>query len=235
LYSFGYTNPKGERLFMQFLVSYIKFDNKLNPNKLHLLDQKLIDLLDEINLKKYENFPYIQYKIIDEKLWTVSYKNIGLKFIDKIINSDISNISIEEINCNLVINRVSCKKLDLDFYKNKSFVYEIKNYIPFHSISYLTFTNLEKDKKKDYLTKFIKRHLHHFFRFIGFDRETINNHSWMDLIDYQEKKTRILYGAMVKSFDVIIKTNIFLPEYIGIGRFSKYSGGMIKLKEVINN
>ncbi len=218
---------------MKHVVSYIHFDNQLSIKKLrHFKDCLVKKVFDGQNIDSTDSYPAIQFKLFHQRLMVVAFDDYGMMFINKIINSDLSSVTIEDLNEELKIRSLYVKNFELKFADNR-LLYRIVNYIPFHTASYVSFRSLDQhpDKQREYLRRFVKRHIKQLYTFTESDKKLFNEKLYLDVITFEERSTRLLYGTMLKPFDVVIKTNLSLPTCIGIGRFAKYGFGNITLPE----
>ena len=138
----------------------------------------------------------------------------------------MSTMIIKDINEELKIKQLYVKNYEPEFV-DSMFVYKINNYIPFHTASYVSFRSLDghPDLQKDYLRRFVKRHISQFFRFVNVDKEEFQKNLSLELISFEERPTRLLYNTMLKPFDIRFRANIMLPGCIGLGRLNKYGFG----------
>ena len=214
---------------MKHLISYIHFNNQLNIKKLKHFQECLVDhVFDGEPIDKEISYPAIQFKLFEKNLFVVAFDDYGIKFIDKIINSDLSSMKLDETGEDLKISRVYVKNYKPEF-SSSMLDYKLKSYIPFHTASYVSFRALDghEEKQRTYLKRFVKRHLSQFIRFVSMDKNEFNKNLQLDIEYYSEKPTRLLYNTMLKPFDIKVKINLILPSCIGLGRFNKYGFGNI--------
>ena len=218
---------------MKHIISYIYFDNILQIKNLKILQNHLENKIFDGNpIETYNIYPFIQYKILKHKLFIVALDKYGLTFVDKIINQKITSFILEKNEQKLEIIKLNVCNFYPKFL-NKQISYIIDNYIPFRSVSYINFRSLSenKDKQKEYIARFLKQHILQFMHYMDMDLKEFNEKFYLDIISIEEKKTRLLYKTMLKPFFIKFKTNLLLPNYIGLGRLNKLGFGNIKLIE----
>ncbi len=214
---------------MKHLISYIHFDNKLNIKRLkHFQESLVYKVFDGQPIDKSITFPTIQFKLFEKNLFVVAFDDYGLMFIDKIINRDLSSVSIDVINQDLRIKKVYVKNYEPAFL-GTLLEYRIDNYIPFHSVSYVNFRALDphNEQQINYFRRFVKRHLGQFMRLAGMGKNEFNEKLILEIKEIEEKPTRLLYNMMLKPFTVTCRVNLMLPSCVGIGRLNKYGFGNI--------
>ncbi len=214
---------------MKHLISYIHFNNQLSIRNLKDFKECLVDrVFDGEPIDKEDSYPTIQFKLFEKNLFVVAFDDYGIKFIDKIINSDLSTVKIDETGEDLKISRVYVKNYEPEF-SSSLLHYKLKSYIPFHTASYVSFRALDghEEQQHEYLRRFVKRHLSQFMRFVNMDKKEFNEKLQLEIEYFSEKSTRLLYNTMLKPFDIKLKVNLILPNCIGLGRFNKYGFGNI--------
>ena len=116
---------------------------------------------------------------------------------------------------------------------DESFEYRLANWLPLNQDNYRQFHEVESlHEKTAILEKVLTGNLLTFCEGIGItpDRQV------KAIITKIVKEKRIGYrGTVMQSYDVDIRTNVSLPEHIGLGKGSGVGYGVITQKRIIKN
>lgn len=113
---------------------------------------------------------------------------------------------------------------------SKKFYYKLNNWLPLNQDNYLKFSKLlSVTQKIHFLERILLANVLSFLEGIGSDSE---ERVTISLIEIEKEKSIAYKGQHLKCYDLVFQTNLFLPNYIGLGK--GVSVGMGNIKEIKN-
>jgi hypothetical protein len=186
----------------------IRFKNEIEYGEIPGFKQTITGLLTH-NIKK--QYPLIQYKRLNGRATIVCLEegteNIG-EFFSNIHNSFLFDnkgllLELDTVNaCNVLVQ-----------IWNSSFTYSIRKWCPFNKINYEKFQQInEQETKIAFLEEILSNNILSFAKGMGIRFEQEFTCSIIDM------KTKESYKNIRPMFDLLFKTNVSLPDYIGLGK-----------------
>lgn len=169
-------------------------------------------------------YPLIQYKIINQQTAILCLEK-GVDSFQNFLNTKDWEIKLGNKKIILNVNHLFLKQYNIQVY-NKIFTYHINNWAALNTDNYHQFLNEDAlINRIHHLEKILIAHILSFAKGVNITIEKP-----IKLYFSKHLKTRILPFKDIKLtvFDVEFKSNIFLPDYIGLGKASAYGFGVIK-------
>ena len=170
------------------------------------------------------SYPLIQYKSIGGKAAIVCIGE-GTNEIAGFFNAANFKLRVGEREEDFIVDNVWANQWLLQTW-NDSFYYSVKRWLPLNKTNYSVFTSAEGIIEKTQLLESIlignilsmsKGLNHRFAESLSCSITSIDN-PWL----YKHK------GVKLQGFDIICKTNVYIPDFIGIGKGASMGFGMIK-------
>lgn len=176
------------------------------------------------NTKFIYRYPLIQYKIKDKKPCLICLKEATDDIHYLLRERDLSLV-IGKNRYDFEIEDVRLRYVNIQTW-DKGFVYNIHNYIALNQENYRIFKNMEslldkisflEDKLKDHINIFAKEMNAYFPVDLQMNILEINNEKF---IEYK--------GIFHLTFSINFKSNLFIPDYIGLGKGTSIGFGIVK-------
>lgn len=103
--------------------------------------------------------------------------------------------------------------------------YKLYNYQAFNTENYQQFKSLDVTQKLPFITKCLQAHLHGFATGIGWFLESEIK---VDVQRILKEKCIPYQGIQAHCFDLVFDCNLFLPEYIGLGKGIGHGFGVVR-------
>jgi hypothetical protein len=210
----------------------LRFKNKIQQRELPLLRGAIIQLLKEKNDVLFHNhegdkfrysYPLIQYKRINQCASLVCI-NEGTEAIGLLLMQHDLNCVIGEQPVQLEIDQVKANQFLIQTWQS-DFSYYLRKWLPLNQDNYAEFQKLEGIAEKCFfLEKILIGNILSMGKGIGvhFENEVrckITQISNENIVRYK--------GVQMISFDIEFKTNVSLPDYIGLGKSASIGFGMV--------
>ncbi len=169
-------------------------------------------------------YPLIQYKIINKKP-SIICLNEGTDDIHYLLNNREFNFRIDKEMIKFEIEEIYLKYFLLQPW-NENFKYHLHNWLPLNQENYVKYNELEGlGEKIEFLDEILYKHLE-----IMIEELKINSEIKLQskILEIKEEDFLPLKGQYLKSMKINFKTNLSLPDYIGIGKGSSVGFGIIK-------
>jgi hypothetical protein len=110
------------------------------------------------------------------------------------------------------------------------FTYYIRRWLPLNQKNYEEYSKLESlTEKSSFLEKMLTGNILSFCKGIGLHLE---KHLDVKILKLEERHTLTYKGVKMQDFDAEFKTNISLPDFIGLGKGVSIGFGMIAKKNI---
>lgn len=174
-------------------------------------------------------YPLIQYKIINRHPSMVCI-DYGVDEIHKFFENKDWSIKISDRWLNMKVEKLNMNQFTMNVW-DKSFRYNIKNWIALNQANYEKYQNMEGlAEKTDFLESLLKANILSFAKGIEW---TIDKPVELKITDIKDTRPVKLKGQKVLGFNIDFKTNVFLPNNIGLGK--SVSLGYGNIRELRNN
>lgn len=214
----------------------IRFNNPLNQNELSFFRGAVIQAVGDENALLFHNhegegfrysYPLIQYKRIGGKAVLVCIGE-GTEEIGKFFSSCNFDVQVGNRPVNLEVESVKANKSIVQVW-DSPFCYTIRKWLPFNKENYEQYTNLESlAEKYAMLERLLVGNILSFGKGVGiqFDKQVE-----CKITEASEPMSIMHKGVKLMGFDVAFKSNVSLPDYIGLGKGVSVGKGMVKRME----
>lgn len=221
----------------------IIFDSVLQPYEIPALRGAVVEKVGKENTVFHNHlkndaylyrYPLIQYKQISGRPAMVCI-DYGVDEIHKFFEKTDWSVKIGDRWLDMKIYKLLLNQFNMQVWES-SFYYQIRNWIALNQDNYRKYQQMESEKER---TEFLERTL------------TANIISFAKGIEWNiEKEIKVsittpvtiravsLKGKKVLGFNTAFKTNVFLPNYIGLGKSVSLGFGMVRQvnrKDELNN
>jgi len=178
-------------------------------------------LNDKFFLYKY---PLIQYKQFGKRPCIVCIEQ-GVDEIHKYFENKSWDIIISGRKIEMKLAQLSLNQFNLQVW-NKMFEYSIWNWIALNQINYKKYLLIDNNKDQvRFLESILKANILSFAKGIEW---TIEKQFDLEIYNIvKQNKVRLKEQALI-GFDVCFKTNVFLPNNIGLGKSVSLGYGIVK-------
>lgn len=210
----------------------LSFKNDIAPYEINLLRGALLNLLGQDADILFHNhlgdgfrysYPLIQYKRIKQKAAVVCI-NEGVEAVGNLLAKGINQICLGDRVVELEIQQVAPRKTTVQVW-DSVFKYRINRWLPLNKENYERFKTLETiAERTEMLEKLLTANLLSFLKGIGIRVEKDVVCNLMNISDPYCIKNK---GVGLMAFDVEFRTNLSLPDYIGIGKNASIGCGVL--------
>ena len=220
------TNPAKQK----FLI--LRFKNKIFQEEISQLRGAINELLKDKNNVLFHNhegesfrysYPLIQYKRINQCAAMVCINQgteaIGLLLMQGDFHCQLSNRKVE-----LEIDNVKANQFIIQTW-DSSFSYYLRKWLPLNQDNYIEYQKLEGIAEKcQFLERILTGNILSMGKGLGIH---FDNEISCKITDI-ENTTMLRYkNVKMMSFDVEFKTNVSIPDYVGLGKGASTGFGMV--------
>jgi hypothetical protein len=211
----------------------IIFDTELKPYEVPALRGAIVEKVGKENLVFHNHlndhaflyrYPLIQYKQISGKPAIICIE-FGVDEIHKFFEKRDWSIQIGGRWLDMKIYRLQMNQFTMQVWEN-FFNYNIRNWIALSQENYLKYTQFENDKEqKDFLERTLIGNIISFAKGIEWD---VDKQIQLKITLPINTRTVTLKEKKLLGFNLDFKTNVFLPNNIGLGKSVSLGFGNIK-------
>ena len=211
----------------------IQFNNTIERKEIPLFRGAVIESVKDSNNVLFHNhigegfrysYPLIQYKRIHQKAAIVCI-NEGTDSIGEFFSSCNFQFKLGEKYVEMIIDSVKAYQVQVQCW-DTSFSYYLRNWLPLNSDNYEQYKKLDGlVEQTTFLEKILIGNILSFLKGINIHLE---DEIKCKIIALNEPKIARSKGVKLMSFDIEFKTNIHLPDYIGLGKNTSLGYGIIK-------
>lgn len=220
----------------------IVFDNEIKPYEVEAFRGAVIhkaglehDIFHnhQSDGKSINRYPFIQYKQIKNKPCLFCIEQ-GVDEVHHFFTNKNWEILISGRKLNLKIDKLDLKTLNLQAW-DKMFNYSMYNWIALNSANYQTFKQLTNDDEKKELLKSIL--IGNILSMAKTIQWNVNKNIELKINEIKHTKPIKYKNTKMIGFDINFQCNVFLPNYIGLGKGASHGMGVLKQikKEVLVN
>ena len=208
----------------QINVLLVRFSNELKTEELPLFRGAVVDLVGEDGNILYHNhvsddklrysYPFIQYKRINGKAAIVCVKE-GVEEIGRLFAMGEINVRIgNRLEC-LTVEKLNAHKSIVQVWDSE-FAYHIRKWLPLNGENYEKYMQTESlAEKYAMLESLLVGNMLSFAKGVGirFEKQVVCKITSIDdphIVTYK--------GVKMMSFDAEFKSNVSIPDYVGLGK-----------------
>lgn len=167
------------------------------------------------------SYPLIQYKRIQQKA-AILCINDGADAVGMLLSHLNEDIQLGERNVKLDLLSVKANQYTFQLW-DYPFAYTIRKWLPLNQVNYEAFQALESLAERSlFLEKILTANILSMAKGVGvFFEDRVN----CKIIDFTEPAWVNYKGVKVISLDATFKTNVSIPDYIGLGKGSSINHG----------
>jgi len=209
------------------------FDNQMELGEVPAFRGAIIEKVGRDNLlfhnHKGENellyqYPLIQYKVIRGRP-AVFCVGDGVDSIHKLFSQRNWDLKLNGEKYEMKIDRLNMNNFTLNVWE-KSFNYQIANWLALNAENYKIYKNTKPlSEKIQLLERLLTGNILSFARGIEWQ---IEKTIVVRITDITKEKILKYKNVPLQAFDIKFSTNVFLPDYIGLGKSVSHGFGTVK-------
>ena len=209
----------------------LQFANELSTIDITKFRGAVIASLKEKNILYHNHiedrfryaYPLIQYKRIHQKAAIVCIGD-GVKAIHELFASDNFLFKIGEKETEMKMDNVKVYDNEISIFDTIQY-YRIRNWLPLNSENYAKFQNADSLVERiQILERILAGNMLSFLKGIDIHlKEQMELH----ITSILDQRPAIYKRVKLMSFDIEFKTNLYLPQYIGIGKNASVGFGTL--------
>ena len=213
-------------------VLTIRYENLLSQNEIPLFRGAVIDAMDGNADILYHNhngdalvyhYPMVQYKRINQCAAIVAIDS-GADALGQFLSSGVTHLQLGEREDDFKVADVKAVNCLVQVWDGE-FDYHLRKWLPFNSENYQEYKSIEDlSDKVQFMEKILVGNILSFAKGVGVSLESnvtckIKSMDNQQLIKYK--------GVKMMSFDIVFKTNVTIPDFVGIGKGVSLGFGMV--------
>ena len=210
----------------------VKFGNEIARHELPLFRGAIVDAVVDADVlfhnqldddKLRYSYPLIQYKRLNGKAAIVCVGE-GTEAIGKLFSSCNFDVCLGERRLNLDVERIQPQKTLVQVWQDM-FAYHLRSWLPLNQGNYERYMNTESVAERyAMLERLLVGNILSFAKGVGvhFEEQVVCKITVVD-----EPRTIRFKNVKMMAFDVEFKSNVSLPNYIGIGKGVSLGHGVV--------
>ena len=169
-------------------------------------------------------YPLIQYKQINKRpaVYCIDY---GVDEIHKFFENKDWNIMISDRWLDMKIYSLKMNQFTMQVW-DKMFGYSIRNWIALNQENYKKFTRINDLKERiGFLGRTLRANILSFAKGIEWN---VDKQIEVKIKDMQETRPAVLKGEKLLGFNLDFSSNVFLPDYMGLGKSVSKGYGTVR-------
>jgi hypothetical protein len=177
-------------------------------------------------------YPLIQYKQVGRKPCIMCVEH-GVDEIHKFFEKKDWDLNRSNRRLEMTISRLNLNQYTMQVW-DKMFDYSIQNWIALNSDNYRKFQNMESlSERVTFLENTLKANILSFAKGIEWTVDKEIKVSINEIIRQRKAKVK---GSLLSGFDVMFRTNVFIPPNLGLGKSVSMGYGVVRsLKNLHRN
>lgn len=214
---------------------FVKFDNTLQSWETPAFRGAVIEKVGRENIlfnhhidgKQYlYRYPLIQYKSIRSHP-AILCLGEGVEEIHKLFNKSTWEINLMGAKTDLVIDKLDLGNFTLNVW-NKSYGYSLTNWLALSEENFAKYKALQTDiDRLEMLEKILTGNILAFAKGVDWH---IDKEVKLRIGKIDKTKNLKYKNAHLLAFNLDFSSNVFLPNYIGLGKGASHGYGMVRMK-----
>ena len=226
-----------EKGLKKIRIAFVSFDTELKQHEISAFRGAVVKKVGLENILFHHHlkdnnylyqYPLIQYKQIRNKptLYCIEY---GVDEIHKFFEQKDWDITLSGRKLEMKIDKLVLNQFNMQVW-DKKWDYNIYNWLALNQQNYKKYLDIEAlTEKVEFLESILKANILSFAKGIEW---TIDKKIDLSIIKINHTKKLKHKGVEIMGFNVDFKTNVFLPNFLGLGKGVSHGFGIIKrLKE----
>ncbi|MCX6252315.1 MAG: CRISPR-associated endonuclease Cas6 [Bacteroidetes bacterium] len=211
----------------------VSFDAEIKDSEVPAFRAAIIDKVGQKNVlfhhhldqeKFLYRYPLIQYKVLQHQP-TIICIDYGVDEIHKYFEKRNWNIRVNDRQLEMKISRLELNQFNLQVW-NKHFEYSIHNWIALNQENLEKYNNLTAlSDRIAFLEKTLTGNIISFAKGVEW---TVDKQIELKILDFKEPRTVKLKTNDLIGFNVNFSTNVFLPNFIGLGKAVSKGYGIVR-------
>jgi len=224
-------------MFKKLRILTVVFTAQIEPYELPAFRGAIIDKVGEENILFHNHlekgflykYPTIQYKIINKQAALVCVDD-GVDEIHKYFKHSDWSLWIGDKKIDIKVAKLFLNKFNLQVWNTK-FYYSIRRWIALSQENYEKYKTIEAETERiEMLERILKGNILAFAKGVKW---TVDKPIELKIINTPQTHLVKIKGTKLMSFDLQFTTNVFLPNYIGLGKHVSIGFGMVR--QIKNN
>jgi len=224
--------PINKPKMYKLLTIIIQFENEIESKAIPFSRGAVIASLDEKNIlfhnhdeyKLRYSYPLIQYKLIHKKAAVMGVGK-GIEVISQLLTAHDFNYQIGNEKVNMRLEAVNAYDNDITLTEDAGFRYRLHNWLPLNSKNYAQYQQAESMVDRiQILERVLIGNVLSFLKGVSIftdDKKSLH------ITDITGQRAVTYKKVKLMAFDIEFKTNIQLPQYIGIGKNASIGCGVL--------
>lgn len=218
---------------MKIRVLRVEFDEVLMPYEISEFRSAVIEKVGRRNIifnnhlddTKYKyGYPLVQYKSIYNRPTIMCIEEV-VDEIHHFFNQSSWDLKINDRVLRLSLFNLNLKQFNIQVWENL-FNYKIRKWLPLNQQNHHEFSRLDGIVEKTTLLEKIL--IGNILSFAKGIKWTVDKEIKVKINDIRQTASVKLKETRREAFDVDFKTNVFLPDYIGLGKNVTLGFGIVK-------
>lgn len=174
------------------------------------------------------SYPLIQYKTIKKRPTIICVDN-AVDEIHKFFENKDWSLEISGRQLNMEIRNLRVNKFVLQVW-DKKFSYQIRNWLALNQKNLEKFEEIENwTDKKLFLERILRGNILSMAKGVGWN---VDKKIEIDLLEIEETRVVRFKGVRLKAFNVQFESNVFLPNFLGLGKGVSFGFGVVRKANV---
>lgn len=170
------------------------------------------------------SYPLVQYKLIENNAAIVAI-NDGIEQIKNIFDVDDLIVNIGNKRVLLKVDDVKVGNFDIAC-QDKFYAYKILNWLPLNDENYKTYNSIDTlIERCIFLERILIGNILSMLKGLGVFVESEVKCAIQDILDIRIEEAN--HNVKLLAFDIRFKTNVLLPEFIGLGKQTSLGYGTL--------
>jgi hypothetical protein len=187
---------------------------------------------NHLNNKQFlYRYPLIQYKMLRRKpaIMCIDY---GVDEIHKFFEKKDWNLKISDRWLEMKIDNLQMNQFVMQVW-DKTFNYSISNWIALNQENHIKYQEIDAMTARiEFLERTLKANILSFAKGIDW---TVDKEILLSIKDIRRTRTAKVKGKYLAGFDLDFSTNVFLPNFIGLGKSVSLGYGVVGQKRIERN
>jgi len=218
----------------------VSFNAELKNSEVPAFRSAIIEKVGERNILFHHHvdnnhylykYPLIQYKAIKSQP-TIICIDIGVDEIHKYFEKRDWNIKVNDRMLAMKVSKLEMNQMTLQVW-NKHFQYSIQNWIALNAENLAKYNSLKAMTERiGFLEKTLVGNILSFAKGVEWN---VDKQIELKILDFREPRTVKIKTNDLIGFNVVFSTNVFIPNFIGLGKAVSKGYGIVRQKRTENN